>query len=148
YWFGIKSYANDPPLPREVSAKLTLPSSLPVGPIYWRVANANGSGTSGVILVMNDDVIPEDERHTRPQELPRIPAHLCGRIGRMEEVDVYRFQVPVDSLVTCDLIARRLGSDFRGVIEIRDDRGHLVTEAVDTEGLDPTLTFRAKAQTP
>ncbi len=148
YWFGIKSYANDPPLPREVTAKLTLPADMPPGPFFWRVANANGSGNAGVFIVSDGDEILENRRHERPQELTQVPTTISGCLGRIEETDVYRFQVTADTLVTCDLTARRLGSDFHGVIEVRDDRGHLIADVVDTEGHDPVLTFAAKAATP
>ncbi len=145
YWFGIKSFANDPPLPREVSARLTLPAGLPPGPIRWCVANASGGGTNGIFIVGDGDEVIEDERQHGPQELTRLPVTVSGRLRRIEEVDAYRIKVPADTLVTCELTARRIGSDFRGAIEIRDDRGRLVADTIDTEGLDPELTFPARA---
>ena len=145
YWFGFKSFGNDPPLPREVSASLTLPVNLPPGPIMWRVANANGGGTNGIFVVSDGDEVLEDEGRTGPQELAKLPATVSGRLRLIEEVDSYRIKLAADSLVTCELTARRIGSDFRGVIEIRDEHNRLVADTVDTQGVDPVLTFSAKA---
>jgi hypothetical protein len=145
YWFGIKSMVNDPPLPREVSARLTLPVDVPAGPIHWRVANANGGSNTGVFMVGQGDELIEDEQRVAPQELSRLPVTVSGRLGRIEEVDRYRFQAPRDGVVTCELMARRLGSDFHGVLEIRDGTNRILSEVVDTQGVDPVLTFAARA---
>ena len=48
-------------------------------------------------------------------------------------------------LVTCDLQARRLGSNFRGVIGIKEDGGGLIADAADTQGLDVSLSWKAVA---
>jgi hypothetical protein len=144
YWFGIKSYANDPRLPREVSARVVLPADLPPGLIHWSVANANGAGNGGVFVVGNGNEVMEDEERTEPQVLPVIPITVNGRLNRIEEVDRYRFVATQSGPVTCDLMARRLGSDFLGAIEIRDVEGRQIADVVDTEGLDPMLTFQAE----
>lgn len=145
YWFGIKSMVNDPPLSREVAARFTLPSDLPDGPIRWCVANASGGGSCGVFMVGHDDEVFEDEQQGKPQLLPTVPVTVNGRLLRIEEVDRYRFKIERSGIVTCDLIARRLGSDFHGVLEIHDDHGRRIAEVMDTEGTDPVLTFAASA---
>lgn len=149
YWFGIKSFANDPPLPREVAARFVLPANLPPGPVHWRVANASGgSVTSGVFLVGTGAEVLENEQAREPQVVAALPVTISGRLRRIEEVDRYRFTAERTGPVTCDLIARRIGSDFNGVIEVRDATGRVVAEVVDTEGHDATLTFVAtKGQT-
>ncbi len=141
YWFDIKSFANDPSLPREISARFTLPEGLPSGPIHWRVANANGAGNGGIFMVGNTPEILEDESLRTPQQLPDFPVTVSGRLKRIEEVDRYQFKARKSELITCDLFARRLGSDFNGVIEVYDQNKQKVAELFDTEGTDPTLTF-------
>jgi len=141
YWFDIKSFASDPSLPREISARFTLPEGMPTGPIHWRVANANGAGNGGVFMVGNTPEILEDESLRTPQKLPDFPVTVSGRLKRIEEVDRYQFKAQKSGIITCDLFARRLGSDFNGVIEIHDQNQRNVAEIFDTEGTDPTLTF-------
>lgn len=144
YWFGIQSFANDPRLPREVSARFVIPADFPPGPVRWSAANANGGGSGGVFIVGNSDEVTELESHKGPQEFPKLPITINGRLGRIEEVDRYLFRADHTGPVTCDLMARRLGSDFHGVIAIHDERGTNVSDVVDSEGLDPVLTFIAE----
>lgn len=144
FWFGARSFTNDPCLPREVSARFVLPANLRPGPIHWSVANANGGGDGGVFIVGTGCEVTEDESRSGPQILPPLPVTVNGRLRRIEEVDRYQFQAAESGPVTCDLMARRLGSEFLGVIEVFDASGGKAAEAVDTEGLDPTLTFRAE----
>lgn len=140
HWFGIKSFLNDPRLPREVTARFHIPAGFPVGPVRWSVANANGGGPGGLFLVGDGIEMTEDEKRTKPQELAALPVTVNGRLGRIEEEDRYQFRATANGLVTCDLFARRLGNDFNGVLEVRDG-AKLVAEAVDTTGTDPVLTF-------
>ena len=141
YWFDIKSFANDPALSREVSARFTLPEGMLPGPIRWRVANANGAGNGGIFMVGDTTEIIENESTKTPQELPTLPIAVSGRLKKIEEIDRYKFKSRNSGLVTCDLFARRLGSDFHGVIEIHNQNNQKIAEIYDTEGVDPTLTF-------
>ena len=140
FWFGIKSFNNDPRLPREVSVRLHLPADLPPGPVRWSVANANGAGAGGVFMVGTLPEITEDENRKRPQEIATFPVIVNGRLKRIEEVDRYQFRATTTGLVTCDLVARRLENDFNGVLTIYDG-DNLIAEAIDTVGIDPVLTF-------
>ncbi len=139
FWFGIKSFDNDPRLPREVPARLTLPPDLPPGPVRWSVANANGVAAGGVFVVGNGDEVTEDEDRKGPQSLT-LPVTVNGRLRKIEEIDRYQFTADRGGLVTADLFARRIGNEFNGVLEVTEG-GKKVAEVVDTEGDDPTLTF-------
>jgi hypothetical protein len=145
YWSGPKTYANALPIPRELPARLTLPSDLPPGPVRWQVANANGGSSAGVFWVGSGPEVLEEPHRREPQALPALPLTVNGRISRISEVDRYRFSVPKSGPVTCELFARRLGADFNGVLEVRDARGRLVADMADTEGRDGSLTFAARA---
>ena len=144
YWKGIKSYLNDPNLTREVRARLTIPSGMPQGMVHWGVANASGAGDTGKFLITNSPVLLAPENHNGPQlELP-LPANLCGRLGRIEEEDRYQIRATRDGIISCELVARRLGADFFGVLKVTDEAGGLVAEQADTAGLDPGVSFVAK----
>lgn len=145
YWFGPKGYVNALPMPREIPARLTLPAELTSGPIRWQVANANGaSGNAGTFWIGAGPEAVEDDKNRQPQALPELPITVNGRLGKIEEVDRYRFRAPRTGPVTCELFARRLGADIHGVLEIRDRSNHVIADAADTEGLDLALTFAAQ----
>ncbi len=145
YWFGAKGRLPALPLAREVPARFVIPADMPLGPIRWQAANANGGTATGVFIVGNGTELVEDESRRGPQLVLGLPATISGRVSKNEEVDRYRFIAPKAGPITCELTARRLGSGLQGVIEIRDAAGNLLAETVDAEGLDTALTFIAFA---
>ncbi len=146
YWFGPKGYIAPLPLPREIAAKITLPADLPPGPIRWTVAGASGAGTrTGIFWVGTGPEILEAPTTKTPQLLPALPVTVSGRLAKIEEVDRYRFAVPKDGPVTCEVIARKLGANVNAAVTIRDPAGRVVADAMDSEGQDLALTFRATA---
>src|ERR1019366_6357612 len=74
-----------------------------------------------------------------------LPMTVSGRLSKNEEVDRYRFVAAKDGPITCDLMARRLGAKFLGIVEVHDGKGRLIADALGTSGADPSLTFAAKA---
>jgi hypothetical protein len=98
-----------------------------------------------VFIVSNVAEAMEDEKRKAAQPLPALPVCVNGRLGKNEEVDRYSFKAAAAGPITLELTARRLGSNFHGVIEVTDSKGVLVAEAVDAEGHDPALTFAAAA---
>jgi len=146
YWFGPKGYVAPLPLPREIAAKITLPADLPAGPIRWTVAGASGAGTrTGIFWVGTGPEIVEAPATKTPQILPALPVTVSGRLSKIEEVDRYKFTVPKDGPVTCEVIARKLGVNMNVVLTVRDAAGKVVAEAVDSEGQDLALSFKAAA---
>ena len=136
---GPKAYS-PLPLPREQRARITVPDDTRPGPVYWQLANANGVSRAGVFFVVGRaDLVEPADRH-EPIRLSRLPASVSGRLRRNEEVDRYVWTAVSDGPVTCRLDARRLGSDFRGVLEIRHRSGRLIADAADTTGQDLSLT--------
>jgi hypothetical protein len=144
YWFGAKGRIVALPLPREVSARLTIPADLPPGPIYWQAANANGVTEARVFVVGNGPEVVEEENRKGPQLLPGLPMTVSGRLLKNEEVDRYRFVAVKDGPITCALMARRLGSKFVGILQVHDAAGKLIKDALGTSAADPALTFVAK----
>ena len=145
YWLAPKSSLNDPGLPREVEARITLSADLPEGPVRWRAVNACGSKGSGLFMVGRGHEMIENESTTGPRKLDRLPVTVSGRLGRIEETDVYAFTASRTGAVVVELFARRLGSDFNGVLEARDSTGRVLAECADTSGRDAVLAFDAKA---
>jgi hypothetical protein len=145
YWFGAKGRLSALPVLRELPAKITLPADLPPGPIRWQAANANGATSAGIFIVGNGEEVIEDEKRKGPQLLSSLPVTVSGRLLKNEEVDRFKFTAAKTGPITCELTARRLGSNFNGVIGVVDAHNRPVAEAVDTEGNDPVVTFAATA---
>jgi hypothetical protein len=145
YWFGPRSKVAALPIPREVRAQFTLAAALPPGPVRWQAANANGATATGLFIVGDGHELVEVERRQESQALPSLPATVSGRLLKNEEIDRYHFTATRTGPVTCTLMARRLGLNFHGTLEVYDSNRKRIAEAVDTEGLDPALTFTARA---
>lgn len=144
YWFGPKAYLPPLPLPREQPARLTLPAGLPPGPVRWAVAGASGAGPrTGVFWVGDGPEAVEGDAAKSPQPLPPLPVTVSGRLLKVEEVDRYRFTAPRSGPVTCEVVARRLGTNLNAAVAVRDAAGRVVADAVDTDGRDLALTFAA-----
>lgn len=144
FWFGNKAGQAQPPLPREVPAKITIPADMPPGEIRWQVANANGGSNIGKFVVSDLPETAEPEQHAGPIELPSIPAAVSGRISRITESDEYRFTTPAAAHITCRL-EDRLGQPFSGSLTIKDSAGKVVADGADTAGTGVTLRFASQA---
>ncbi|MFM8272939.1 MAG: PPC domain-containing protein [Gemmata sp.] len=144
YWFGPKAYIVPLPLPREQPAAITLPADLPPGPVRWAVAGASGAGLkTGIFWVGTGAEVSEERAAKLPQKLPPLPVTVNGRLEKVEEVDRYLFTAVKDGPVTLDVFARRLGVNMNSAVTVRDAKGSVVVDAVDTDGNDLALTFWA-----
>lgn len=148
YWFGFKARGPAWPLPREFTARLTIPADVPPGLVRWQVANANGASPPGTIHVEHQPEIREDSNRKSAQVLPTLPVLVSGQIRRIEEIDRYQFQVPKAGPVTIQLLARQLGSSLHAMVQVRDVDGRVILDAADSEGRDLTLTMIAQADRP
>jgi len=147
FWFGPRTSLPAMPIPREVAGKILIPADMPDGLVRWQVANANGASETAMFYVSRGHEITESRSRDLPQRLETLPVAVSGRLSRLTEVDRYELQTEKDQLITVELMARRLGSDFNGVLQVRDAAGTLIADFVDTAGLDGRITFAAIAGT-
>ena len=145
YWVGPRTMSTPLPIPREVPAQLEVSKDAPAGLVRWQVANANGSSATAMFFVSKGREIVESRSRDLPQRLPAIPVAVSGRLSRLTEVDHYEIAAEKDGLISVELMARRLGSDFHGVLHVRDAAGTLLADLADTQGTDGVVTFAAKA---
>jgi hypothetical protein len=145
YWFGAKGRIAALPLPKEVEAKLVISGDVSPGPIYWQAANANGVTSPIAFIVSATEEIAEDVTNVTRVQLTDQPVTVCGRLMKNEEIDRCCFVASKDGPVTCDLAARRLGSKFLGILEVREANGPVVADVAGSHSADPVLTFAAKA---
>lgn len=148
YWFGKKARRTPLPLPREFRARLTIPPETPPGQITWQAANANGATAVGRLVISDLPQVLETDASGVPQRLESLPVTVCGQIERIEEIDRYHFVAAQTGPLTCELISRAIGSALNAVIRVTDRAGNLVSEAVDSAGLDAKFTFPVTAGEP
>ncbi|MEO1995171.1 MAG: hypothetical protein ABGZ17_07845 [Planctomycetaceae bacterium] len=147
YWFGPKGFSTAIKIPREIPARLRVAEGCPPGLFRWQLANANGGASTAVVLVSDRPEIVEDRFRQQPQELPSLPIGVSGRLSRISEVDRYRLKCDRDGPISIELFARRLGANFNGVIQVRDEAGRLLVDQADTLGIDAAATFGGRAGT-
>ena len=148
YWIGLWTGTPAIPIPREVAARIEVDPRAPDGLVRFQVANANGSSSTALIYPSHGTEIVESRSRDLPQRLPSLPVAVSGRLSRLTEVDRYTLSTDRDGPVSIDLMARRLGSDFNGVIQVHDDAGQRIADWADTQGLDGGLMFVAKGGQP
>ena len=141
YWHGPRAGVAALPIAREVAARIEVDSNLPAGLIRWQVANANGASQTAMLYVSRGHEITENRSRDLPQRLPALPVAVSGRLSRLTEVDRYEMVADVDGLISVDLMARRLGANFQGMLRVRDSGGKVLAELADTQGTDGGLTF-------
>ena len=144
YWFGAKAGIAQPPLAKEVPARITIPADIPPGPFRWQVANANGGSNVGTFMVGDLAEFIEPEKHAATLDVPNLPVVISGRISKITEIDNYRFQTTTSGLVTCRL-DDRLGQPFSGMLSVRNANGTLLADAADTIGGGAVVMFAALA---
>jgi hypothetical protein len=145
YWFGGKASEQQPPVGREIAARITVPRDWPAGvPIRFQVANANGGSPPIDFAVSDAAEIVEPENNRTPVEFPPLPAVANGRLSRITEVDSYHFTSDRAGLTICRL-DDQLGQPFCATLVIRDAAGRTVADVADTVGRGATARFMAEA---
>ena len=135
------------PLPREAPASFALPADLPPGPSAGRPPTPTGRRATGVFIVGTGPEVVEDEARKGPQMLAALPVTVSGRL--LEERGGRSLPLhgrPKAGPVTCELTARRLGSNFHGVLEVRDAAGRLVARGGGHRGARPGPDLRGQGR--
>lgn len=139
YWFGPRGRDRAMLMPTETPAEVRVPQGHPPGPVRWRAANANGVTKEGTFYVTRHPLVLEDADADSTRVT--LPAAVCGRISKIEEVDLYTFTTPEATLVHLETFAIRIGSELNLLVEVRDSAGRLVADGSDTAGVDMRLSF-------
>ena len=141
YWEGPRVLANALPIPREILAVLSPDKNCELGRVSWQVANANGISKRGLFYV--SDMVEQVESRFRSQsmELGTIPVAVSGRIRRLTEKDDYGFVASNTGLLSLQVFARRVGSDFYASVQVYGPADEKLIDEVDTEGRDLDVNF-------
>lgn len=117
--------------------------ALPLKPIRFRVADANGVSALHSLLVF-DPALSAQEKEPNggfraPQKIA-FPGVITGSIQEPNDVDVFQFEGKAGTALRAEIQASRLGSPLDPLLSLYDSAGHLLATADDdAESRDPTL---------
>lgn len=129
--------------PREWASELTIDEHAPLGPAYWHVSCAQGATGSRPFVIGDLPEFIENESNSTfaTAEKVKLPVTLNGQIFGERDVDYFRFTAEASQVVSCEVIARRIGSRLDPVVELLDARGKKVDAQLAHVGSDPVLVF-------
>jgi hypothetical protein len=114
----------------------------------WRVWTSQGVTAARPFVVGDLPEIVEEETDGAPLPVHvALPVTINGRIFPREDVDVYTFDCQTGQIVTCAVLAGRLGSPLDARIEIRDPTGRRIAESAEagTAAADALVRFSVPA---
>jgi hypothetical protein len=87
---------------------------------------------TGMVVVSDGPQLVENEPNdsVSSAQLLTVPGGVSGRIGRDQDVDLYRFRARKGERVIAEIFGRRLGSPLDSALEILNAQGNPVPRAV------------------
>ena len=103
---------------KEWQSEITVAADAPLGPVLWRVTCGFG-GTQPRPFVIGD--LPEwieHEPNSSPERAERLtlPVTVNGQIAGERDVDCYAVEAKAGDVITCDVLAARLGSPLEAAV--------------------------------
>jgi hypothetical protein len=140
----------------QVRARLEVARDAPLGPREIRVATPQGVSSVGLLVVVDEPVVSEenDLANDRPETAQKLilPVVVAGRVGKLEDVDWYAFEAEKGEWVSFEVWGNRLENKihdlqthFDPILTIHDATGRKVAIVDNTYSADPLLSFRAPA---
>ncbi|MGP0068878.1 MAG: pre-peptidase [Isosphaeraceae bacterium] len=144
------------PTNAQVRAKLEVAQDAPLGPHEIRVATPQGVSSVGLVVVVDDSVVSEEDEQAndRPETAQKLtlPVVVAGRAAKLEDVDWYTFAAEKGEWISFEVWGNRLQNKihdlqahFDPILTIHDAGGRKVAVADNTFAADPLLSFRAPA---
>ena len=134
-----------------LSVKFTVAADALPGVRDVRVATPRGVSTVGQLVIVIDPVAVEvaDNDSRDKAQAVTLPATLCGRLEKNEDVDWFKFHVEAGNefcfQVRCMRLEDRvhdLQNHADPIMMIRDEMGSVVTAADNTLAGDPLITHK------
>jgi hypothetical protein len=131
--------------PREWQSQITIAADATLGGVFWQLHCAQGGTASRPFVIGDLPEYLEEESNSLATRAERItlPVTVNGRINGERDIDYFRFSATAGQIVTCEMIARRLGSQLDPLMQLLDDNGHPVRCDETHVGNDPVLVMRA-----
>jgi hypothetical protein len=133
--------------PREWPSELTIDAEAPLGPAYWRLNCAQGGTRSRPFLIgdLPEFIETESNSTVEKAEQVKLPITLNGQIYGERDVDCFRFTAEAGQIISCEVIAGRIGSRLDPMVELLDLNGRKVDAELAHVGTDPVLVFWSKS---
>jgi hypothetical protein len=121
----------------------------------FRIATPHGVSTLGQMVVTRDPVVVETEPNDTAvtAKSVKIPATICGRVGKSEDVDYYKFHAAKDSSLTfhvrsarCEDRIHDLQAHIDPIITLRNASGTVLAMSDNYFFADPLLHYRFAAE--
>ena len=130
--------------PKEWESQIALAADVPLGPVYWRLSCAQG-GTCFRPFIVGD--LPEFIESVSNSSLAaadsvKLPVTLNGQINGERDVDYFCFTAFTGDVISCEVLARRLGSPLDPTVAIVDEQGRELAVDRVFMGSDPVLAAR------
>ena len=135
--------------PREWQANVSVAESAEPGVVYWRLHSAQG-GTGSRPFIIGD--LPEfietepNSTFTNAEEVA-LPVTVNGQINGERDLDCYRFRVSPGEVISCEVVAGRIGSPLDPVVELLDEDGNRLPARQFHIGTDPVLVLPTSKST-
>jgi hypothetical protein len=117
----------------------------------FRIATPTGVSTVGQLVIVKDRVIVEssDNNKLETATAAEIPATLCGRIERAEDVDFFKFHAEADETICFHVRCMRLQDRIHDlqqhadpIISIRNAAGSTIVSSDNAFAGDPFVSHR------
>lgn len=134
--------------PREWEAEIAISEDVESSIAFWRLSSAQGGTGSRPFLIGDLPEFIETESNSvfDRAEPVELPVTINGQIHGERDVDHYRFVLSANSIVSCEVIAGRIGSKLDPVISLLDKTGTPVKMQRLHVGTDPVLVFHSKVE--
>lgn len=133
--------------PREWQSKISIASDASVGTAFWQLHCAQGGTASRPFVIGALPEYLEKESNSIATRAERItlPVTVNGRINGERDIDYFRFSAAAGQIVSCEMIARRIGSRLDPLVQLLDANGRPVRVNETHAGNDPVLVLRTPA---
>jgi hypothetical protein len=130
--------------PRDHACTVKVAADAAVGVRLWRAWTSQGA-TPAMRFVIGDlpEVVEREVEGTPTPVEVTMPITVNGRIFPREDVDEWSFGAKAGQAITCEVMAKRLGSPLEAQVEIVGPDGAPVTAKVVRVQGDPRLHFTA-----
>lgn len=134
--------------PKQWASRLSIAKDAPLGPVYWRLRCAQGGTCSRPFLIGDLPGFVETESNSTLAVANPIalPVTVNGQINGERDVDYYRFLATEGDVVSCEVIARRLGSPLDPNLAILNDVGKEVPVERRYVGDDVVIAMATPSQ--